>query len=78
MPLTTSGNPWSRPGGLVPRSLTLLKRMDITGARWGTETADAILKLRAIIANGDFDAYWDWHLHREHQRNHPASYTPAT
>jgi len=77
MPLTTSGNPWSRPGGLVPRSLTLLKRMDITGARWGTETADAILKLRAIIANGDFDAYWHWHLDREHERNHPRSYALA-
>ena len=51
--------------------------MDITGARWGTETADAILKLRAIIANGDFDAYWHWHLDREHERNHPATYDLA-
>jgi hypothetical protein len=46
-------------------------RMDITGARWGVETAEAILKLRAIITNGDFDAYWAWHLQREHERNHP-------
>jgi len=51
--------------------------MDITGARWGTETADAILKLRAIIANGDFDAYWHWHLDREHERNHPPSHALA-
>jgi hypothetical protein len=47
-------------------------RMDITGARWGVETAEAILKLRAIIANGDFDAYWAWHLRQEHERNHPS------
>jgi len=47
-------------------------RMDITGARWGTQTADAILKLRALLANDDFDAYWDWHLQQEHQRNHPS------
>ena len=52
-------------------------RMAITGARWGIETAEAILQLRALQANGDFDAYWDWHLHREHQRNHPASYALA-
>jgi hypothetical protein len=52
-------------------------RMDITGARWGVQTAKAILKLRALHANGDFDAYWTHHLHREHQRNHPHSYTLA-
>jgi hypothetical protein len=52
-------------------------RMDITGARWGTETAEAILKLRALQANGDFDEYWAYHQHREHQRNHPASYQLA-
>ncbi len=52
-------------------------RMDITGARWGVQTAEAILKLRALHANGDFDEYWAYHLHREHQRNHPYSYTLA-
>jgi hypothetical protein len=39
-------------------------RMDITGARWSVPTAEAILQLRALIANGDFDAYWHWHLQR--------------
>jgi hypothetical protein len=52
-------------------------RMDITGARWGTDTAEAILKLRALQANGDFDAYWAYHQQRENQRNHPHSYTLA-
>jgi hypothetical protein len=52
-------------------------RMDITGARWGVQTAEAILKLRALHANGDFDAYWTWHLQREHERNHPPSYALA-
>jgi hypothetical protein len=52
-------------------------RMDITGARWGTQTADAILQIRALLANGDFDAYWAWHLDREHERNHPARYALA-
>jgi hypothetical protein len=49
----------------------------ITGARWGTAGAQAILWLRALRANGDLDAYWDWHLQREHERNHPARYTLA-
>ena len=46
-------------------------RLGITGARWGIDTAEAILKLRALQANGDFDAYWTFHLQQEHQRNYP-------
>ena len=49
-------------------------RMDITGARWGLEGAEAILKLRALIASGDFDDYWRYHLRREHERIHHARY----
>jgi hypothetical protein len=49
-------------------------RMDITGARWGLEGAEAILKLRALIANGDFEEYWRYHLRREHERVHHAKY----
>jgi hypothetical protein len=52
-------------------------RMDITGARWGVETAEAILKPRALHANGDFEEYWAYHRKREHQRNHPPAYTLA-
>jgi hypothetical protein len=52
-------------------------RMDITGARWGVATAEAILKLRALHANGDFDAYWDYHLQQEHERNHPPAFALA-
>jgi hypothetical protein len=43
-------------------------RLDITGARWGLEGAEAILTLRAVISNGDFEEYWRFHLAREHQR----------
>jgi hypothetical protein len=49
-------------------------RMDITGARWSLEGAEAILKLRTLIANGDFAAYWRFHLRREHERIHHAKY----
>jgi hypothetical protein len=50
-------------------------RMDITGARWGLPGAEAILKLRALITNGDFDTYWTYHLQQEHQRVHTSRYT---
>jgi hypothetical protein len=33
-------------------------RMDLTGARWGLHGAEAVLKLRALRCNGDFDTYW--------------------
>ena len=49
-------------------------RMDITGARWGLAGAEAILTLRALISNGDFDQYWRFHLRREHERIHNARY----
>lgn len=49
-------------------------RMDITGARWSLPGAEAILKLRALTANADFDQYWDWHLTQEQQRIHTSSY----
>jgi len=48
-------------------------RLDITGARWGLDGAEAILTLRAVISNGDFDDYWRYHLAREHQRLYPAT-----
>jgi hypothetical protein len=53
-------------------------RMDITGARWGLDSAEAVLKLRALISNGDLDAYWSYHLSQEHQRVHKARYANNT
>jgi len=52
-------------------------RMDITGARWGLPGAEAILKLRALTSNGDFDQYWTWHLTQEQQRLHNSRYLDA-
>ena len=47
-------------------------RLDITGSRWGLEGAEAILRLRAVIDNGDFEANWAFHLRCEHDRVHQA------
>jgi hypothetical protein len=49
-------------------------RMDITGARWGLAGAEAVLRLRALLTNGDLDAYWRFHEKQEYVRNHTARY----
>jgi hypothetical protein len=46
-------------------------RLDIGGARWGLDGAEAVLTLRAVIASGDFEEYWRFHLKCEHQRLYP-------
>ena len=49
-------------------------RLDLTGARWGLHGAEAILKLRALRSNGDFNDYWNFHLNRERHRIHKTRY----
>lgn len=49
-------------------------RMDRTGARWSLTGAEAVLRLRAIRASKDFDAYWAFHLERDKERNHASRY----
>jgi hypothetical protein len=49
-------------------------RMDLTGARWGLDGAEAVLKLRALRTNGDLDDYWRFHLDQERRRTHDARY----
>jgi hypothetical protein len=49
-------------------------RMEITGARGGLEGGEAVLKLRALVINGDFEAYWRFHETQEYQRNHQAKF----
>ena len=52
-------------------------RFDVTGAKWGLDGAQAILALRAMIINGDFDEYWTHHLAEEHHRRHQTHYAPT-
>ena len=49
-------------------------RMDITGARRGLGSAEAVLKIRALRTNGDFDRYWAFHLAQEQDRVHRQRY----
>lgn len=48
-------------------------RLNLGGARWGLDGAEAILTLRAVISNGDFEEYWQYHLACEHQRLYPGT-----
>jgi hypothetical protein len=45
-------------------------RLDITGARWSLEGAEALLKLRSMKSSDDFDEYWDYHKEQEKFRNY--------
>jgi len=46
-------------------------RLDITGARWSLNGAEALLKLRSLKSSGDFDDYWGFHKQQEKLRNYP-------
>ena len=52
-------------------------RMEISGAVWGLASAEAVLKLRALHASGDFDGYWSFHKDKEFGRNHASRYANA-
>jgi hypothetical protein len=69
-------NGWPIATGIIEGACRHLvkDRMDITGARWGLDGAEAVLKLRALRSNGDFDQYWNFHTRQEHQRNHLARF----
>jgi hypothetical protein len=68
---------WPIASGVIEGTCRYLvaDRMDITGARWSVTGAEAVLKLRAVRANGDFDAYFKFHLAQEQQRVHQSRYS---
>lgn len=49
-------------------------RMDLTGARWSLDGAEAVLRLRSLKSSGDFPEYWLFHEEQEHIRNHKSKY----
>jgi hypothetical protein len=77
---TALANGWPIASGIIEGACRHLvkDRLDITGARWGLDGAEAILKLRALISNGDLDAYWTHHVDQEQQRVHKSRYANNT
>jgi hypothetical protein len=49
-------------------------RMDITGARWSLAGAEAVLRLRSLLASHDFADYCAFHERRERESNHDIHY----
>lgn len=53
-------------------------RCGITGARWSPDGADDILKIRAVVVNGDLDDYMSYYKSRYLRERHLARYAPAS
>lgn len=53
-------------------------RFGITGARWSPDGAEDILKLRAIVVNGDLDDYMNYYKARYRQERHLSRYAEAS
>ena len=45
-------------------------RLDITGARWSLQGAEAVLKLCSLNSSGDWEEYWSFHRSRAEERNY--------
>jgi hypothetical protein len=67
---------WPVASGLIEGAARWLikDRMEVTGARWGLDSAEAILRLRALRGNGDLDDYLGYHFQQEKHRNHDSRY----
>jgi len=53
-------------------------RFGITGARWSPDGAEVILKLRAVVVNGDLDDYMRYYKERYRADHHLARYDEDT
>ena len=53
-------------------------RFGITGARWSPDGAEDILKLRAVVINGDLHAYLAYYKQRYLREHHLTRYDPAS
>ena len=53
-------------------------RFGITGARWSPEGAETILKIRAIVVNGDLDDYMRYYKQRYREERHLSRYDEDT
>jgi hypothetical protein len=43
-------------------------RMECSGMRWTENGAEAMVQMRALHLNGDFDAYWKFHIEQDQKK----------
>lgn len=65
-------NGWPIATGIIEGACRYLvkDRMELTGARWSLDGAEAVLRLRALRASGDFEEYMAFHRRQDRQRNY--------
>ncbi len=70
---------WPVASGLIEGAARWIvkDRMEVTGARWGLDGAEAVLKLRALHGTGDLGDYLGYHFQQEKHRNHDSRYQQA-
>ena len=73
-------NGWPIATGMIEGACRFVieDRFGITGARWSPDGAEVILKLRAIVVNGDLDDYMNYYKTRYRNENHLSRYDPAS
>ena len=70
---TYLANGWPIASGSVEGACKNLirDRFERSGMRWTLETAEALLRLRAVHLSGDLNNYWEFHVTHDQQRLYP-------
>ena len=73
-------NGWPIATGMIEGACRFVieDRFGITGARWSPDGAEVILKLRAVVVNGDLDDYMRYYKERYRAEHHLARYDEDT
>jgi hypothetical protein len=73
-------NGWPIATGMIEGSCRFVieDRFGIAGARWSPDGAEDILKIRAVVVNGDLEDYMRYYKQRYRDEHHLARYDPAT
>ena len=69
---------WPIATGMIEGACRFEDRFGITGARWSPDGAEDILKLRAIVVNGDLDDYMNYYKTRYRAERHLTRYAEAS
>lgn len=73
-------NGWPIATGMIEGACRFVieDRFGITGARWSPDGAEVILKIRAVVVNGDLDDYMRYYKERYRREHHLARYDEDT